>query len=525
MNTTLNSRKIIPIKKLFPVFLLAYALFQIVTLTDYPFIHSDEPWLSGLTRTMMHEGDLSATEYFFDSWERYPHALKTLFHLLQMPFLGLFGYSAFSVRLLSVLFSLLTLTVFYKIALLVLKDEKISLAFILALSFDNQFLYASRLARQEIIILFVLALSFYIFIKNIDNTKIIFDLLLASTIGLAIGIHPNSFIVAAAIGLCYVYSIFLKKKKGTNLLIYLFALAGVAAFYVFLSFQMDPDFLVHFFDRGAQFNVDRSVFEKLTAFGPFIGNIFTQNSLTYYMPNIRIQLVGFALVLILSFFYFIKVSILQHAFVQKNSALFPYLFLSILGILFGIISIGRYNVTSIVFFFPFCYLLLFFFIGQLHADRLASLIIVFLVAIHTLLVSDIYPNDYRHYLQDLSNYVEKDSKVLSNLNTEFYFDYDRLIDYRNLSHIEDRSLEDYLLREGIERIVYYEELDEIYTSSPSYDGVYGSMDETLPQLKAFLSEHGREIGQFTAPVYGTNISSKIGQKKWKITVYAVTAWP
>ncbi|MDC7235361.1 MAG: 4-amino-4-deoxy-L-arabinose transferase, partial [Spirochaetales bacterium] len=91
------------------LYLVIWFVSSLFFLTDYPFVHSDEPWLSGLTRSMMDSSSLSSTEDFFDLYERNPHALKVLFHLLQMPFIRLLGYSLFSVRLLSLTAGLISL--------------------------------------------------------------------------------------------------------------------------------------------------------------------------------------------------------------------------------------------------------------------------------------------------------------------------------------------------------------------------------------------------------------------------------
>ena len=150
-----------------------YIIVNILLLSQFPFIHSDESWLSGLTREVFAVGegtatrktagpaeagvaspalagpagaesaqpatqsdaaartadthgtgsegeretagdgvgagaaegadgiDLTATEPFFDLLPRFPHFVKMLFHALQAPFIALFGYGPFAVRLLS----------------------------------------------------------------------------------------------------------------------------------------------------------------------------------------------------------------------------------------------------------------------------------------------------------------------------------------------------------------------------------------------------------------------------------------
>ncbi len=134
-----------------------YFVANILFLSQFPFIHSDESWLSGLTREIFSLGQgveaveasavrehnemssgsgkallgddegpesdlgsesedisLTATEPFFDLLPRFPHFIKMLFHALQAPFIYLFGYGPFAVRLLSLVAGCLALLFFYR---------------------------------------------------------------------------------------------------------------------------------------------------------------------------------------------------------------------------------------------------------------------------------------------------------------------------------------------------------------------------------------------------------------------------
>ena len=148
-----------------------YFIINLLILTKFPAMHSDESWLSGLTRAMMHDG-LNSTEYFFDLIPRYPHAIKIIFHILQMPFIMLFGYSLFSVRLMSLIFGIIALILFFKTIHQITDSFGIAFLGMVVLSLDIQFIYASHFARQEIIITaFILAAIYYI-LSKIKNWKI-----------------------------------------------------------------------------------------------------------------------------------------------------------------------------------------------------------------------------------------------------------------------------------------------------------------------------------------------------------------
>ncbi|MEG0020453.1 MAG: 4-amino-4-deoxy-L-arabinose transferase, partial [Oscillospiraceae bacterium] len=47
-------------------YLLVYFCVGLIFLVDFPFVHSDEAWLGGLSREMLARGSLSVTEPFFD---------------------------------------------------------------------------------------------------------------------------------------------------------------------------------------------------------------------------------------------------------------------------------------------------------------------------------------------------------------------------------------------------------------------------------------------------------------------------
>ena len=93
-----------------------YFLINLLFLTAFPYVHSDESWLSGLSRHIAATGDIGVTEPFFNVYQRYPHAIRLLFHLLQAGFMQLFGYQIFTFRLISLLFSVVTLYFFYKLS-------------------------------------------------------------------------------------------------------------------------------------------------------------------------------------------------------------------------------------------------------------------------------------------------------------------------------------------------------------------------------------------------------------------------
>jgi len=85
------------------LYIISFFFVHLATLTTYPLVHSDEAWLAGLSQAYMKNQSIFVTEPFFDLMPRQAHAIKSLFHLIQIPFIHFWGYELFSVRLISLI--------------------------------------------------------------------------------------------------------------------------------------------------------------------------------------------------------------------------------------------------------------------------------------------------------------------------------------------------------------------------------------------------------------------------------------
>src|SRR6056297_855691 len=121
------------------LFLTLYFAINTLFLTKFPFMHSDESWLSGLSRIYLEKGSPIATESFFDLLPRFPHSIKVFFHYLQAFFLTVFGYELFTFRLLYLIFGIFTLYIVYKVGQKLFNSNKLSFLLVLILSFDIHF--------------------------------------------------------------------------------------------------------------------------------------------------------------------------------------------------------------------------------------------------------------------------------------------------------------------------------------------------------------------------------------------------
>ena len=500
------------------LYLILYFLINLTFLRDFPYVHSDESWLSGLSRNILMTGDLKVTEPFFDVYDRNPHAIRLLFHLLQAAFTKIFGYHIFSFRLISLFFSIASLGLFYQLAKIVLKSQKLALFTTILLSLDLQYLYASHLARQEIIILFALIFAVFLVFKGIDHHHYGQDIKIGLIIGLSIGLHPNSFIIAITIGLVYLFYLHNHKLRPKNLLVLMATVGFFALVFIGISLYMDPLYLSHYFEHGQNFGIFNGLLNKGANFFAFYKNIFLGTSSEYYLPQIIFQLLFFALVFLVSLIYGLQKQ-------AKPSLLYLKPLVSIvLGINAGIFLIGRFNVTSIILIFPFMYLLSILWLQELDKKRLAAGLLMLIVFINTLLFMPRYASTYDHYLQAISKSIASDSRVFANLNSEYLFENGHFFAYRNLQYLQyhDLPFADYIRSRDIDYILYYGELDYIVANNPSYNNMYGDLSNVLPEMKAFLETDCQEIDRFSNATYGTKLANQIDRKDWPMIIYQVT---
>ena len=497
-------------KRYIVIFIFVYFLINIFFLELFPFIHSDESWLGGLSRLYLEEGTPAVTESFFDLLPRYPHSIKMVFHYLQALFILLLGYSPFTVRLISLIISCGVLYIFYLIAQKCFQRQNLVFLSVLVLATDIQFIYASHFARQEILILLLMLLCVYIKLFMDIRQK---NLLLSLATGLAIGIHPNAFFIAVILGILYVYEILVYKSSFKSLFVYVFCTGCFAMMYVLISLQMDPHFIYHYRTFGEQFGVFDSSINRTVQIVDFYRKLYYQVSGTYYMPPIRLQLLLFAGAGVLS---------LASLLSKKRNNLVIHLLLVLLGINLTLILIGRYNQTSIILIFPFAWLLVLHWVDRLRMSPVIFILVIAQISSSYLSISPYIQNHYQTYIHEIKSHVPDDANVLANLNTEFYFQNNTLYDYRNLHFLKDNgiSLESYILDREIEYIIYPEEMDFIYSRRPVWNGIYGNLHPYYEDMQSFLSERCQIIHQFHSP-YGMRIVLFQNNQDWLITIYKV----
>lgn len=494
-------------------YIAGWFVLNLLFLNKFPFMHSDESWLAGLTRSMMN-GGLDSTETFFDLLPRYPHAIKTIFHLLQMIFIRIMGYNLFSVRLISLIAAAISLVLLYKIGSRFFKSVKTAFWATVFLSVSIQFVYASHFARQETLILMGMLAVTYFMMKNKGFWTWKKDAALAAMTGVFIGVHPNSFLIAMCAGAVYLFYIIIEDRvKWKNLLLYVLFTGIAAGIFIGISYIFDGNFITHYLTYGSELGVKSTLSLKTEGILYYYKKLFMQTSVTYYTPHIRAELIIFALA---------SVGTIIAAYKKRHMLI---ILLPMLAVNLGFIIIGRYSQPGVVLIFPFGALLLFALLEHSPKTKIPIASALLCAAILTNSIIGVMPYinaEYKDYLDEVAEYVPADAAVLANLNAEFTFDAGRLHDYRNLAYLQNNGLDfnAYMESRSIEYIIYPEEMDFIYKRRPVWNVVYGNLYPYYEQMHKFLANECELVHEFYSP-YAMRIVQFAGDKDWSVRIYKV----
>jgi len=507
------------------LYLLFYFLVSLLFLTDFPWVHSDESWLAGLTRNMMEANDFSVTEAFFDARPRYPHAIKILFHALQMVLISLFGYGITAVRMLSLLASVVSLFFFYLTAKKLSGQSLTAFFLTILFSFDIQFIYTSHMARQESLLLLSLTLCLWLFFQGTSPNTLRRGILLGIVTGLSVGLHPNSFLLACMVGCCYLAWYMTHRGESKKPLAAYVGTTGVfALFFVILSYCFDPQFLMHYFANGAdEFGIDAAPGDRLSGLFGFFKRLFLRQGGTYYVAELRPQflLFGFAAALLLCFFLVMR----KEAETKETCSRILALLGSAFGIIAGIFFIGRFSQLSIIFLFPAGWLMVSYVLALFEpiTERIcyAALLLIMCLINISCIRPYLSGETYEHYLTQVASYAAPEDAVIANLNTDFYFENGSLHDYRNLPYVmqADGSLDSYIEENKIEYIFYTAELSYYYEHRPYYNALYGNI-MFAEDLLRYCEEKCVFVGSFRNARYAPRILELIDREEFaEVRVY------
>ncbi len=534
------------------IIIFFYVFLHLLTLSRHPFVHSDEAWLAVLTRAMIAERSPAATEEVFRLTPRYPHALKTLYHVLQMPFLAV-SWSAFAARLPSLTAGIAALFFLSRIAQECgLRGWRRFVPSAL-MSVDPQFWYSAHFGRQEMILVALFLWAWSLKARNKSAA------LTALPPAAGIFIHPNIFIIALAIGALYAADLLgcIGKKNAwkrplTNLAVFSGILAASAAAALGASVLMDSGFLNHYTDFGDRVGAGDSIAMKILGLPRFLGKMWNRRAGTYYLADVRPMFVLGSLGYL--------ITAVRAIFQKKGRGRL----LLIPSLLVGIIIVGKYAPPTVVFLMPSLYLALGeAFFGEWNAKGLyrrygkritlaaaaVSWILPAVISFSEVRESLMKPSytEYVRFLQESVGPLNGDERILVNLNAAFAFGYDTLVIWRDLTPLSGNhanegrdgetkaawignntaeslttgmygDLETFLDNQCVSWIVLPDELNYIYERRPVWNALYGTPG-WYPPLMEILERRGEEISRGFFPNYAMRIVPLMKSNNWSVGVY------
>jgi len=548
-----------------PIFFFVNMIF----LTNFPSVHSDELWLKGIAEEMMTQGSFSITEPFYDLYPRVVHPFRWLYNLILMPALHLYN-SVFALRFISLIFATLSLLIFRKILFQTLKSNFAVVIGMLLLVLNIQFIYSAHLGRQEMILLAFMLAGFLYLLKPQVKIRYLVALIL-----LGIGIHPNSFLLGTGFAAILGFRCLYEKTSLRPLFRLIFWTSIGAGLYLIVGYQMNPDFLTGYFNYGSALGVDAPLTNRLTGFYWYWVKLYRQIGGTYDLFNIKadlIALLGLSLFwglwfLKLTFNYFSQLfskwilqskpkfiiqseSITQlksngHPDHFKNPLIYNAFVLLVANAL-GLLIIGRYNQTAVVFFTPWIILLLLQTIEMLSdfvrvfkkiqsplftVNRVVNTILVLLLLLGVKQLKNnfeaydqqrFYTKSYDVMLSEIRQYVPDDATVLANLNLIEAFQTHQFFDVRNLGYLKEspQAFSDYIEQHQVEYILLHEEMDYIARTSPKWDFLYVNTDY-YTEMMTYIEKNTIKIAQIENPIYAMRISRFSGTYPWSTTIYKV----
>lgn len=512
--------KIKRITLLMLLLLAFYTLVNIQTLTAFPNVHSDELWLKGLTEEMVESGTFQVTEPFYNLYPRVVHPFRWLYHSIQVVIYAVMGSSVFSMRFVSLIGGLLSLWIFYKLALDRFNNKWTALILSSLLALNIQFVASAHTGRQESWILFFMLLNIYLIYSKQLN-----PLAYSLVILLSIGIHPNSFLIGLSSAALMTSQILTKERPIKDLMKLIgFTVCGVAI-YLVIGFTWNPDLIQKYFEFGSSLGVDAPPVSRLEGFYWFWFKLYSRIGGTYDLYNIKMELILLGLALL-----GMPYLLLRNKRSNFRSALHQLAIITSLGL--GLFIIGRYNQTSVVFIMPFLILLLGEYLLPLTKSKYwISLLLIVVASYHLYDNLDLYYTEMAYYrpydevMEDIHSIVPKDARVLGNLNMITAFENRNFLDVRNLGFLKENGydFESYVRANNIEYIILHDEMEYLAKTTPKWDFLYIDISY-YPDMMDFLDTSATLVGSVDNPVYAMRITRYSGTFPWQTKIYRINSY-
>jgi hypothetical protein len=501
---------------------LVYFFVNLMTLMRFPTVHSDELWLKGIANAVMRSNRLWVTESFFDLYPRVPHPFRWLYVSFQSIYLHGFGNTVFAMRLLSLFFGMLSLIAFaYYLRRLRLPYQLPTLALMLNISF----IYAIHFGRQETMILFLMILA-------VGTTLTGATFRPAILVFLAIGVHPNSFLIAIAVAMLMLFQLLRHQRPPRQLFYFIGILTLLFVCLVGIGTYASPGFFPAYLKYGSDLGLNSAPARRTALFLWFWQKLFTQTGGTYDLMAIKLWLTAGGTLLLSP--------LVTRKFTDAHAILY--------GVLLALFLLGRNNQLAVIFIMPW----IIFGITQMAAPHfvthtgsrtlflrksvlsyrgghmLLTGIIICLLTWHCYANISAYERErpyqlsYDSMLQTLQRVLPADATVLGNLNTVDAVQEMHFYDIRNLGYLDEAgiSLEDYIRDRDIHYLVIHDEMTYIRQTSPTWDFLYVNT-RYFDALFQFIDDETTPLLTFDNPLYAMRIAAYSGTYPWQTTVYKI----
>jgi len=517
----------------FTVILLFFGI-NLFTLMDFPVVHSDEIWLKGIANHMMTIGRFDVTEPFYDLYPRVVHPLRWLYNGTLIIALHMFGNSIFTMRLVSLICMTFVLRFMIPIINKRFGENGIAPLTLAALALNILLIVSSHTGRQEALILLIMVYGYRLFILAHEHLPIKLSLLLT----LAFGVHPNSFLIGVVFSALFFFGVVMKRIPFRHLLQFMGLAAVGLTLTVLAGLVMNPDFISGYLAYGESLGVDAEPLGRFAGFYWYFIKLFNQIGGTYDLFQIKGLLIAL-FILLPSYLLFWLIYRFYHKRTQLYEIFLPAV--TAFALMVGLLFIGRYNQTAVVFFVPFVYLML---LETIHAlvnaktfnIKKTPLTVTIALVLAMSIISGVNLNNnlihywkqrfydvhYESMLQTLKSVVSDDAIVLGNLNTLEAFDPYRFFDVRNLGYLRENGIdfETYVRERQIDTLVIHEEMEYLYRTSPKWDFLYVNLDY-YEDMQRFIKDHCMLVKSFENPIYAMRISRFTGTYPWKTSIYKV----
>ena len=370
-------------------------------LLDCPPVWPDEAYIADISRNLMQRGQISTNLWGTmipgaqESVLWYPPGIFYLYS----SFFKIFGLSVEGLRGLSTVFGVLVLVVFFTLIRNYSHSFPIAAIATILLGLDNFFLRASRIARPEIFVLFFGLLSFYLFYKTLQNSRLHpKGVIVGFTCALSALFHFSGLIFGAAI---LGHIIFLEKSKFLRSKRFIYFVLGFSAGFALWLPKLISNLPI-FFEQI----VLESQYRGLSPY--FLHILFRSGSA--YQIIITFLYIGISLY----FIFYSKIDFKKYLCIYL-ALIFAWIF-AIVG------KIEWYVVLAV----PFVYLaaILIFIKNFATAKKMIIILAVLILALNLKIYLDSLPkNDYKAFAAKVLEYIPKEKTVYVSAIPDPYFEF------------------------------------------------------------------------------------------------------